>query len=123
MVRLNIHVDISGREHALDETIKITVFRIIQEALTNIIKHSRATSARVNLEYREKAVYILVRDNGIGFDMDAVESRIGRVSLGLAGMAERAALLGGTVEVHSRPDYGTEVEAVIPYGTVKKEEQ
>lgn len=122
MVRLNIRVDISGQEHALDETIKITVFRIIQEALTNIIKHSRATSARVNLEYREKAVYILVRDNGIGFDMDAVESRIGRVSLGLAGMAERAALLGGTVEVHSRPDYGTEVEAVIPYGTVKKEE-
>ena len=73
------------------------------------------------MEYKEKAAYILVRDNGRGFDMDVVKNRVGRVSLGLAGMAERASLLGGTVEVHSRPEYGTEVEAVIPYSVVKKE--
>jgi signal transduction histidine kinase len=53
--------------------------------------------------------------------MDAVKTRIGRVSLGLAGMEERAMLLGGTVEIHSRPNYGTEVEAVIPY-QIKREE-
>lgn len=121
MVRLNVRVDILGEEHALDETVKIAIFRIIQEALNNIVKHSNATGARISLEYREKSAHILVRDNGIGFDMDAVKNRIGRVSLGLAGMAERATLLGGTVEVHSRPDYGTEVEAVIPYDMVRKE--
>lgn len=122
MTRLNIKVDIDGEEHDLDETVKIAIFRIIQEALNNIIKHAQASSVSVSLDYKEKSVYILVRDNGIGFDMDAVKNRIGRVSLGLAGMAERAALLGGTVEVHSRHNYGTEVEAVIPYGVVKKEE-
>ncbi|RJP50670.1 MAG: sensor histidine kinase [Anaerolineaceae bacterium] len=122
MTRLKIKVDIEGEEHNLDETVKIAIFRIIQEALNNIIKHAQASSVSVSLDYKEKSAYILVRDNGIGFDMDAVKNRIGRVSLGLAGMAERAALLGGTVEVHSRHNYGTEVEAVIPYGVVKKEE-
>ncbi len=122
LTHLNIKVDISGEEHALDETVKIAIFRIIQEALNNIIKHSQASSASVSLEYREKNAYILVRDNGIGFDMEAVKNRIGRGSLGLAGMAERAALLGGTVEIHSRPEYGSEVEAAIPYHVIRKEE-
>lgn len=119
MVHLNIKLEISGEEHALDETIKIALFRIIQEALNNVIKHSNATSVRISLEYREKAVHALVRDNGIGFDMDAIKHRVGRVSLGLVGMGERAALIGGTVEIHSRPEYGTEVEVVIPYEAVR----
>lgn len=119
MVPLTIRLDISGEEHAMDETVKIALFRIVQEALNNIIKHSQATHAGISLEYREKSVHILVRDNGIGFDMNVVKDRIGRVSLGLAGMGERAALLGGTVEIHSRPAYGTEVEAVIPYQAAK----
>jgi signal transduction histidine kinase len=57
-------------------------------------------------------------DNGIGFDLDQVKQRrSARPSLGLAGMEKRAALLGGSVSVQSRPGYGTEVEAVIPYRT------
>jgi two-component system sensor histidine kinase UhpB len=57
-----------------------------------------------------------VRDNGVGFDLDVIRlNRIGRTSLGLAGMEERAALLGGTVSIQSRPGYGTEIEATIPY--------
>ena len=123
MTQLTIKVDITGEEHALDETVKIAIFRIIQEALNNIIKHSRATSVRVNLDYKEKSAHILVRDNGVGFDLDTVKNRIGRVSLGLAGMADRASLLGGTVVIHSRLNYGTEVEAVIPYDMVRKEEK
>jgi signal transduction histidine kinase len=121
MVGLNIRVDIIGEEHALDETNKIAVFRIIQEALNNIIKHSKASHVNISLDYKEKSAHILVRDNGAGFDLDAVKTRNGRSSLGLAGMAERAALLGGTVEIHSRPGYGTEVEAIIPYDAARKE--
>jgi len=121
MTHLNIKVDITGEEHLLDEAVKIAIFRIIQEALNNIIKHSRASTVTINLVYTEKSARILVRDNGVGFDMDAVKNRVGRISLGLSGMGERAALLGGTVEVHSRPNYGTEVEAVIPYEVVHKE--
>ena len=121
MSGLNIKVDISGEEKILDEAVKIAVFRIIQEALNNIIKHSHASLVTVNLNYTESSARIIVRDNGVGFDMDTVKNRIGRVSLGLSGMGERAALLGGTVEIHSRPNYGTEVEAVIPYELVQKE--
>lgn len=119
VVHLTIKLDITGEEHNMDETVKITVFRIIQEALNNIVKHSRATGVLISLEYRERSVHILVRDDGVGFDKAAVQNRAGRVSLGLAGMGERAALLGGTVEIHSRPGFGTEVEAVIPYDSVK----
>ena len=122
MSPLNIKVDISGEEHLLDEAVRIAIFRIIQEALNNIIKHSHATLVTVNLSYTEESARILVRDNGLGFDMDAVKNRAGRVSLGLSGMAERAALLGGSVEIHSRPNYGTEVEALIPYNVTLYEE-
>ena len=113
---LHIRVDIHGEECDLDDAMKITVFRIIQESLNNIIKHSQATHVNIHVHYEEKHVRISVFDNGVGFDRGQVQQRrTSRPSLGLAGMEERAALLGGTVAVRSKPGYGTEVEAVIPY--------
>jgi signal transduction histidine kinase len=113
---LSVRVDILGEEHDLDETMKIAIFRIIQESLNNIIKHSHATHVNIHLQFEDKNVRINVRDNGIGFDLEGVRHRqTNRPSLGLAGMEERAALLGGTVGVQSRPGYGTEVEALVPY--------
>jgi signal transduction histidine kinase len=110
-----VRVDVEGDEPVLDDAVKITIFRIVQESLNNVIKHSHATHVNIKIDYRQKEVRILVRDNGMGFDMDAVQNRIGRVSFGLAGMEERAMLLGGEVQFHSRPNYGTDVEARIPY--------
>ena len=113
---LHIRVDIHGEECDLDDAMKITIFRIIQESLNNIIKHSQATHVNIHVHYQEKNVRVSVFDNGIGFDPAQVQlRRTSRPSLGLAGMEERAALLGGTLTVQSRPGYGTEVEAVIPY--------
>jgi signal transduction histidine kinase len=113
---ISVRVDIVGEEHDLDDAMKITIFRIIQESLNNIIKHAQASHVNIYLRFEEKNVRINVRDNGIGFDLDHVkQKRTSRASLGLAGMEERAALLGGTVTVQSRPGYGTEVEALIPY--------
>jgi two-component system sensor histidine kinase UhpB len=113
---IGIRVDISGEEHGLDDAMKIAIFRIIQESLNNIVKHSQASHVNIHLGYEEKKVRINVRDNGVGFDLDRVNlERSSRPSLGLAGMEERAALLDGTVSIQSRPGYGTEVEAVIPY--------
>ncbi len=113
---INVRVDIVGEECPLDEAMKIAIFRIIQESLNNIIKHAHASNANIYLRFEEKNVRINVRDNGIGFDLERVkQQRANRPSLGLAGMQERAALLGGTVSVQSRPGYGTEVEALIPY--------
>jgi signal transduction histidine kinase len=116
LTSLVIRVDILGDEAPMDEAARITMFRIIQEALNNIIKHSSASHVQIDLEFRQETVHILVRDNGKGFDLDEVKQRrSSRPSLGLAGMEERAVLLGGTVQVHSRPGYGTEVEASIPF--------
>ena len=113
---LSIRVDIHGEECDLDDAMKITIFRIIQESLNNVIKHAQATHVNIHVHFDEKNVQISVFDNGIGFDRDQVQQRrTARPSLGLAGMEERAALLGGTVTIQSRPGYGTEVEALIPY--------
>jgi len=113
---INVRVDIHGEECDLDEVMKIAIFRIIQESLNNIIKHARASIVNIHLSFEEKNVRINVWDNGIGFDLDQVkQKRAARPSLGLAGMEERAGLLGGRVSIQSRPGYGTEVEALIPY--------
>ncbi len=119
---LTVKVDIMGEEQPIDEAVKITVFRIVQESLNNTIKHANATEVIIELSFRENGVHILARDNGDGFDLDKVKlRRTSRPSLGLAGMEERAALLGGRVTVQSRPGYGTEVEALIPYHVVNFE--
>jgi two-component system sensor histidine kinase DegS len=115
LTSIHTRVDIEGDEPPLDDAVKITIFRIVQEALNNVVKHAQATTVNVKVHYLKDDVRIHVFDNGSGFDMSAVQNRVGRVSLGLAGMEERAALLGGAVTVASRPGYGTEVEAVIPY--------
>ena len=113
---ISIRVDIHGEEQELDGAMKIAVFRIIQESLNNIIKHSQASHVNIHLAFEEKNIRISVFDNGIGFRPEQVKrTRTSRPSLGLAGMEERALLLGGTVSIRSRPGYGTEVEAVIPY--------
>ncbi len=114
---INVRVDIVGEECDLDEATKIAIFRIIQESLNNIIKHAHASHANIYVQFEEKNVRINVRDNGIGFDLERTRQQrsTSRPCLGLAGMQERAALLGGSVSVQSRPGYGTQVEALIPY--------
>ena len=113
---LHIRVDIHGEECELNDAMKITIFRIIQECINNIVKHSQATHVNIHLHFEEKGVRISVFDNGIGFDRDEIQHRqTNRPSLGLAGMEERAALLNGTVTIQSRPGFGTEVEAWMPY--------
>jgi signal transduction histidine kinase len=113
---ISIRVDITGEEKDIDEAMKITIFRIIQESLNNIIKHAQASHVNIHLSYESRNVRIDIRDNGIGFDLDQAEqNRTSRPSLGLAGMEERAALVGGSLSIQSRPGYGTEVEALIPY--------
>jgi signal transduction histidine kinase len=113
-VKLVVHVDIIGEERPVASPVKIALFRIAQEALTNVIKHAQAKTAQVTLTYAEKSVQVRVTDDGRGFDMDATGSAK-RVSWGLKGMEERTSLLGGKFEVQSRQGQGTTVEVSIPY--------
>jgi signal transduction histidine kinase len=113
---LKIRVDIFGDEKNISDASKIAMFRIMQEAFNNTIKHAGATSVFVQLSFDANRIHISVRDDGNGFDPDLVQMRqTSRPSLGLAGMRERASLLGGTVSLQSGPGQGTLIEASIPY--------
>lgn len=110
---LSVQVKILGEEHSLSDTIKITLFRVAQEALNNIVKHAAAKSVKVELTYLPNEVIIRVEDDGKGFLPDNLNHQ-NRPSWGLMGMRERAALLGGRVYVQSHLGQGTLVEVVIP---------
>ena len=119
---LKVKFDIEGEEVLIASALKIAIFRIVQEALNNITKHAQANDVYIQLEYRPKHVVVSVRDDGVGFDLDMVRmSRSRRPSLGLAGMRERAALLGGEVSIQSSPGQGTLVEASLPLHSEESE--
>jgi signal transduction histidine kinase len=121
---LKIVVDIEGDELLISSTLKIAIFRIVQEALNNITKHAQAKDVYIKLEYRTMHVVVSIRDDGIGFDLDKVRmSRNRRPSLGLAGMQERAALVKGEVSIQSSPGQGTLVEARLPLFSEESEVQ
>jgi PAS domain S-box-containing protein len=88
-----------------------TLYRVAQEALTNVARHSRATRVEVLLERQADSVLLIVEDNGVGFDTgkEAAEKETPDDGFGLLGMHERAALVGATVEIESTPGKGTTV--------------
>jgi two-component system sensor histidine kinase UhpB len=91
-------------------------FRVLQEGLSNVLHHAQATEVWVHVYQAPDELELWIRDNGIGFDRDAVaeaERRDGR-GLGLFGMQIRAKQLGGYVEIESTAGAGTEVRAVFP---------
>ena len=99
----------------LDPEIETACYRIAQEALTNVARHSDASSVRVELEGPWPELRLLVADDGAGFDATAATAlAVGGASLGLLGMRERAARLGGRVEIASGPGRGAEIRATLP---------
>jgi two-component system, chemotaxis family, CheB/CheR fusion protein len=117
------HFKIPAEFHSSDlgsirfsEDIEINLYRIAQESLNNICKHSQATHVDVIFECRPGGVdnlTLIIEDNGQGFDLNKVQSE-GEKWLGLIGMRERAALLGGAVKIESRPGSGTTIFVRIP---------
>ena len=108
---LPIHVaGTSGRR--LSAPVEIALYRIVQEALNNVIKHARASRAQVEFAWREGMVQCAVRDDGIGFEVASAEKRA--LGLGLIGMRERVEALGGEMVIHSVPGQGTVMTATIP---------
>ena len=120
--RLPLEVDVKVHEEKdeLSTEVKTTLFRITQEALTNVIKHSAANQAWVNLDYQNNGVRLEVADDGVGFDRSTMQTAA-RPSWGLIGMQERASLLGGTFDINSYPGSGTRVSVYIPYDSKSEE--
>ena len=106
----------TGGERRLDPAVELNLFRIAQEALNNVERHSAARSVQVGLSFAPRRVRLSVADDGVGFDGEAVDEEQALVDghLGLLGMRERAAMLGGTVRVTSADGRGTVVVAEVP---------
>ena len=109
-LRVELSVDC---DDDVPQTIAVALFRVTQEALTNVVRHSRASRADVVLECHDGGLDLLISDNGVGFDVEEARSRP-TASVGLFGMAERVALVGGTIDIHARKGAGTRIEVRVP---------
>jgi signal transduction histidine kinase len=113
--QLNARVEINGARRRLTSEMETVLFRIAQEALTNIAKHAQAQHASVNLSFEADAVELRVQDDGVGMTPEQITRRLARhQGWGLAGIQERAALVGGQVEIASAPGRGTRLTVRIP---------
>ncbi|MDE2764087.1 MAG: ATP-binding protein [Gemmatimonadota bacterium] len=101
-------------EDELDAVASLTLYRIVQEAVTNAVKHSGAGEAAVTLRTANGWVSATIRDEGRGFEWTKAEALDGDGRIGLTGMHERAALVGGTLTVRSAPGEGTTIRASVP---------
>jgi signal transduction histidine kinase len=106
-----------GMDERLSVETEVAAFRIVQEALTNVVKHARATSCRVVLERREQTVLIAIEDDGIGFDVADRPRSGGPQGLGLVGIRERVAQLRGTLRIGRGADGGTRIGVELPART------
>jgi len=106
---INANMLCKGTSRKLSAEIDINLFRIVQEALNNIRRHSKATEVFIELEYAPDYIQIAIQDNGTGFFMPAIGDLTTRGKLGLAGMQQRAHFLNGVLSVNSEPGKGTRV--------------
>jgi len=112
---INTDLKVSGRERRFSPEVELLLFRIIQEALNNISRHAQASEAQVVMEFAEDKIKVTISDNGQGFELSGRVDDLPRSGkLGLAGMQERARLLGGTLEVKSTLGKGTTLIVAVP---------
>jgi PAS domain S-box-containing protein len=106
---------VTGKEKRFSPEIEVTLFRIIQEALRNIAKHSEAKRATITLDFREKETGVVITDDGKGFELPASIGEFSREGkLGIDGMQTRVRLAGGTFDINSSPSDGTVITIVLP---------
>lgn len=115
---LNIEVEADGEVTQLPMKLEAVLLRIAQGAVGNVAKHAQATRARITVSYSDDAVRVDIVDNGVGFDVKAVESRpAGLGHIGLAAMKRRAEEVSGEVVIESSPGNGTAVSVSVPLTT------
>jgi PAS domain S-box-containing protein len=113
-----LHIPVRVRALSNSEVtqeLETIAYRVVQEALSNVTKHARATEVSVHIEATAGTLQVSVEDNGRGFDPDGAREFLRHGKVGLASMRERAELVGGTFTVRSGPDSGTVVTVSLPY--------
>ncbi len=109
---LDIEFIAFGKRKKYDLSLEIALFRMVQEAITNIRKHAGINQALLKLEDNDQLLRLVIRDDGCGFDVDRAARQAD--SYGIMGMKERVALLGGEVQIKSSPGRGTQVIITVP---------
>lgn len=113
--KVECHLTVVGEERRLPSEAEVMIFRVVQEAIRNIGKHSQASRAEVTVKFEQKEITIIVKDNGIGFHLlESVGDLTRAGKLGLAGMQERVQLLGGSLSMQSEPGKGTTIVVKAP---------
>ena len=113
--KVECHLTVVGEERRLPSEAEVMIFRVVQEAIRNIGKHSQASRAEVTVKFEQKEIIITVKDNGIGFQLSESVGDLTRAGkLGLAGMQERVQLLGGSLSMQSEPGKGTTIVVKAP---------
>ena len=122
---LDVVFKVDGHEQGLSSIVTVTLYRIIQEACNNSIKHSKANKISIHLSYIENNIELDIQDNGIGFDIAQVEERSKEDSLngfGLSTMKERARLLSGAFSIDTKPGAGTKIHVFVPVNYTSRKE-
>jgi PAS domain S-box-containing protein len=110
---MEVDLDAADIDDLLSLEAKLSLYRIVQEAVTNIVRHASATTVRIRLSASDDAIRATVEDDGLGFSVEDHDV-LGGGGLGLLGMQERAAILGGHVQIESAAGAGTRVEIELP---------
>lgn len=112
----NVELNIIGQEHELEPAIEVAIFRVIQESLNNIRKHSKATNAMIAVEFIGDRLNLSITDNGIGFNMKEMDNADTKTNggFGLISIRERIELLEGTFHIRSAPGTGTKLTISVP---------
>jgi signal transduction histidine kinase len=112
--QIDCALDIDPREIKASDAYATTVFRVIQESLTNVARHARATSVSISLQQLQDHLHLEIHDNGRGFNPGAKKT----TGFGMIGMRERVLELGGVLTLHSIPDKGTGIFIDLPLAEV-----
>jgi two-component system sensor histidine kinase DegS len=112
---IGIHLEVLGEERRFPAEVEVLLFRIAQEALSNVRKHAQASEIRVIIEFAENKIKVTISDNGQGFNLsERIDDLPRRGKLGLVGMQERVRLLDGTIDVKSTLGKGTTIVVEVP---------
>ena len=106
-----IELSVTGEIIFLDANKELVLFRIVQEALNNIVKHAHANRIRIGLHFNNDSLGLYIADNGKGFSCDEGSEQ----GIGLINMKKRASILNGICTINSQPDIGTNINIKIPF--------
>lgn len=121
--RIRTKFDFKGKDTRLPSGMEVAIFRLLQEAFSNVLKHSKATFTELEVTFETEDITIKFMDNGVGFNVDRLDLKLSKGNnFGILGMRERLDLLEGTMEIESVLNEGTTIKMVIPVRRENKED-